>query len=127
MPVGRYSAGRWMRGRKRRWSSSCPMRTQHAPLEVCVFNIGANVNFPIIETTERVFRKVWEMACYSGFSGRARIRPKLMLRARQRQHIFFTGATASMRGGLGIRCVCQRQIWACVPLAQSMARELGPQ
>src|SRR6185436_15172881 len=38
-----------------------------APLEVCIFNIGANVNFPILETTERVFRKVWEMACYSGF------------------------------------------------------------
>ena len=34
-----------------------------APLEVCVFNIGANVNFPLLETTERVFRKVWEMAC----------------------------------------------------------------
>src|SRR5215510_10300438 len=29
----------------------------HAPLEVCVFNIGANVNFPLLETTERVFRK----------------------------------------------------------------------
>ena len=40
---------------------------KHAPLEVCIFNIGANVNFPIVETTERVFRKVWEMACYSGF------------------------------------------------------------
>src|SRR6218665_2511211 len=22
----------------------------HAPLEVCIFNIGANVNFPILET-----------------------------------------------------------------------------
>src|SRR5262245_13765545 len=32
-----------------------------APLEVLVFNIGANVNFPIRETTERVYRKVWEM------------------------------------------------------------------
>src|SRR5260370_1449858 len=39
----------------------------HAPLDVCIFNIGANVNFPIVDTTERVFRKVWEMACYSGF------------------------------------------------------------
>ena len=38
-----------------------------APLEVCIFNIGANVNFPLLETTERVFRKVWEMACYAGF------------------------------------------------------------
>src|SRR6201992_2847010 len=37
---------------------------KHAPLEVCIFNIGANVNFPILDTTERVFRKVWEMACY---------------------------------------------------------------
>ena len=36
---------------------------KHAPLEVCIFNVGANVNFPILDTTERVFRKVWEMAC----------------------------------------------------------------
>jgi NAD(P)-dependent dehydrogenase (short-subunit alcohol dehydrogenase family) len=36
---------------------------QHAPLEVTIFNVGANVNFPILETTDRVFRKVWEMAC----------------------------------------------------------------
>ena len=39
----------------------------HAPLEGCIFNIGANVNFPLLETTERVFRKVWEMARYAGF------------------------------------------------------------
>src|SRR6185437_3693399 len=38
-----------------------------APLEVCIFNPGANVNFPLLETTERVFRKVWELACYGGF------------------------------------------------------------
>ena len=38
-----------------------------APLEVCIFNVGANVNFPLLETTERVFRKVWEMACWAGF------------------------------------------------------------
>src|SRR5438067_12434859 len=31
-----------------------------APPEGCVFNIGANVNFPLPETTERVFREVWE-------------------------------------------------------------------
>src|SRR5947209_3571200 len=57
---------------------------KHAPLEVCIFNIGANVNFPILETTERVFRKVWEMACYSGFlAGReaARLMPPASGRA----------------------------------------------
>src|SRR5438309_5590902 len=26
---------------------------KHAPLEVCIFNIGANVNFALTETTER--------------------------------------------------------------------------
>ena len=38
-----------------------------APIEVAVFNIGANVRFPIIETTARVYQKVWEMACFGGF------------------------------------------------------------
>lgn len=37
------------------------------PLEVVVFNIGANVRFGIRETTARVFTKVWEMACFAGF------------------------------------------------------------
>src|SRR5262249_50717672 len=70
-----------------------------APLEVCVVNIGANVSFPLIETTERVFRKVWEMGCYAGFlAGREAAR--IML-PRGRGNIFFTGATASLRGGNG--------------------------
>ena len=83
---------------------------KHAPLEVCIFNIGANVNFPILDTTERVFRKVWEMACYSGFlAGREAAR--LML-PRGKGNIFFTGATASLRGGSGLCRLCQRQIRA---------------
>jgi len=95
----------------------------HAPLEVCVFNIGANVNFPITETTERVFRKVWEMACYAGFlAGREAAR--LML-ARGRGTIFFTGATASMRGGVGYAAFASAKA-GLRAVAQSMARELGP-
>ena len=35
-----------------------------APIEVAVFNIGANVRFSITETTARVYQKVWEMACF---------------------------------------------------------------
>jgi NAD(P)-dependent dehydrogenase (short-subunit alcohol dehydrogenase family) len=96
----------------------------HAPLEVCVFNIGANVNFPITETTERVFRKVWEMACYAGFlAGREAAR--LML-ARGQGCIFFTGATASMRGGIGYAAFASAKA-GLRAVAQSMARELGPQ
>src|SRR3546814_10955537 len=37
------------------------------PTAVAVFNIGANVTFPIVETTARVIATVWEMACFAGF------------------------------------------------------------
>jgi NAD(P)-dependent dehydrogenase (short-subunit alcohol dehydrogenase family) len=95
----------------------------HAPLEVCVFNIGANVNFPLLETTERVFRKVWELACYAGFlTGREGAR--LML-PRGQGCIFFTGATASVRGGIGYTAFASAK-HGLRAVAQSMARELGP-
>ena len=97
---------------------------QHAPLEVCIFNIGANVNVPLLDTTERVFRKVWEMACYSGFlTGREAAR--LML-PRGRGCIFFTGATASLRGGIGYAAFASAK-FGLRAVVQSIARELGPQ
>lgn len=95
-----------------------------APLEVCIFNAGANVNFPILETSERVFRKVWEMACYAGFlTGREAARHML---AHGRGSIFFTGATASLRGGLGYAAFASAKA-GLRAVAQSMAREFGPQ
>ncbi|MDB5626295.1 MAG: short-chain dehydrogenase [Tardiphaga sp.] len=95
----------------------------HAPLEICIFNVGANVNFPILETTDRVFRKVWEMACYSGFlAGREATR--LML-PRGGGNIFFTGATASLRGGSGFAAFAAAK-FGLRAVAQAMARELGP-
>ena len=94
-----------------------------APLEVCVFNPGANVNFPILETTERVFRKVWEMACYGGFlAGREAAR--LML-PHGKGTILFTGATASLRGGIGYAAFASAK-FGLRAVAQSAARELGP-
>ncbi len=95
----------------------------HAPLEACIFNIGANVNFPIVDTTERVFRKVWEMACCSGFLA-GREAAKVML-ARGKGNIFFTGATASLRGGNGFAAFASAK-FGLRAVAQSMARELGP-
>lgn len=93
------------------------------PLELCIFNIGANVNVPLTETTERVFRKVWEMACYAGFlAGREAAR--LML-PRGRGAIFFTGATASLRGGVGFAAFSAAK-FGLRAVAQSAARELGP-
>jgi len=94
------------------------------PLGVLVFNIGANVNFPIRETTARVYRKVWEMAAFAGFlAGRETAR---VMVPRGRGTIIFTGATASMRGGSGFSAFAGAK-FALRALAQSMARELGPQ
>ena len=94
------------------------------PLEVVVFNVGANVSFPILETTSRVFRKVWEMACFAGFlCGREAAKH---MRPRGRGSIFFTGATASLRGGKGFAAFSSAKS-GLRALAQSMARELGPE
>jgi NAD(P)-dependent dehydrogenase (short-subunit alcohol dehydrogenase family) len=94
------------------------------PLEVCVFNIGANVRFGITETTSRVYQKVWEMAAYSGFlAGREAAR---VMRPRGRGTILFTGATAGVRGRDGFSAFAGAK-HALRALAQSMARELGPQ
>ena len=94
------------------------------PLEAVVFNIGANVNFPIRETSARVYRKVWEMAAFAGFlAGREAAR---VMAPRGRGTVIFTGATASIRGGPGFSAFAGAK-FALRALAQSMARELGPQ
>ena len=95
-----------------------------APIEVAVFNIGANVRFSVTETTERVYRKVWEMAALSGFLVGREVAKAMLPRAHGT--IIFTGATASLRGGAGF-CAFAGAKHALRALAQSMARELGPQ
>ncbi len=93
------------------------------PLEVVVFNVGGNVRFPIAELTERVYRKVWEMGALAGFLvGREAARVML---PRGRGTILFTGATASLRGGVGFAAFAAAK-HALRATAQSMARELGP-
>ena len=93
-------------------------------LEVVVFNIGANVRFSIRETTARVFHKVWEMACFGGFlTGREAA--KVMV-PRGRGTILFTGATASIRGRSGLAAFASAK-HGLRAVAQSMARELGPE
>ena len=94
-----------------------------APIEVAVFNIGANVRFGITETTARVYHKVWEMACFGGFL-MGREAAKVML-PRGRGTIIFTGATAGLRGSANFAAFAGAK-HALRALAQSMARELGP-
>lgn len=94
------------------------------PLEVVVFNIGANVRFGIVETTAQVFSKVWEMACFAGFlTGREAAR---VMGPRGRGSILFTGASASLRGKEGFAAFAAAKA-GLRAVAQSLAREMGPQ
>ena len=93
------------------------------PVEVCLFNAGANVKSPLIETSARIFFKAWELACYAGFlTGREAAR---YMMPRGRGTILFTGATASIRGGSGFAAFAAAK-FGLRAVAQSMARELAP-
>jgi short-subunit dehydrogenase len=93
------------------------------PIEVMVFNIGANVPSSILEETARKYFKIWEMACFGGFLyGRESARRMV---ARGRGTILFTGATAGLRGSANFAAFAGAK-HALRALAQSMARELGP-
>lgn len=100
------------------------IETEIGPLEVVVFNIGANVQFGVRETTARVFHKVWEMAAFAGFlAGREAARVML---PRGRGTILFTGASSSVRGERNLTAFTSAK-HALRAVAESMARELGPQ
>jgi NAD(P)-dependent dehydrogenase (short-subunit alcohol dehydrogenase family) len=94
------------------------------PIEIAVFNIGANVRFSVTDTTAQVYRKVWEMAAFAGFLMGREVAKRMV--ERQSGTIIFTGATASLRGGAGFSAFSGAKA-ALRMLAQSMARELGPQ
>jgi hypothetical protein len=99
------------------------VESEIGPIEVCLFNAGSNVNKPLIETTEKLFFKAWELACYAGFLvGREAAR---VMVPRGKGTILFTGATASVRGGKGFAAFSAAK-FGLRAVAQAMARELGP-
>jgi NAD(P)-dependent dehydrogenase (short-subunit alcohol dehydrogenase family) len=97
------------------------------PIEVLVFNIGANAHSSVLDETARKYFKIWEMACFGGFLNGREVARRMVTRAgpERRQTIVFTGATASLRGGANFAAFAGAK-HALRALAQSMARELGP-
>ncbi|WP_194725510.1 SDR family oxidoreductase [Noviherbaspirillum malthae] len=93
------------------------------PIEVMVFNIGANVPCSILEETARKYFKIWEMACFSGFLVGREVARRMV--TRERGTIIYTGATAALRGSANFAAFAGAK-HALRALAQSMARELGP-
>ena len=103
------------------------IETTVGPIEVLVFNIGANVPSSILDETARKYFKVWEMACFGGFLNGREVARRMVAREGQgrQQTIIFTGATASLRGSANFAAFAGAK-HALRALAQSMARELGP-
>ncbi|NRF71638.1 SDR family oxidoreductase [Aquincola sp. S2] len=99
------------------------IESEIGPIEVLVFNIGANVPCSILEETARKYFKIWEMACLSGFLNAREVARRMV--ARGRGTILFTGATAGLRGAANFAAFAGAK-HALRALAQSMARELGP-
>lgn len=93
------------------------------PVEMCLFNAGSNVSKPIVETSQKLFFRAWELACSAGFLvGREAARYML---PRGHGTMLFTGATASLRGGSGFAAFAAAK-FGLRAVAQAMARELGP-
>ncbi|WP_296936195.1 SDR family NAD(P)-dependent oxidoreductase [uncultured Marinobacter sp.] len=100
------------------------VESQLGAIQVAVFNVGGNVRFNLCDTSTRVYRKVWEMCALAGFLVGREVAGKML--ARKAGTILFTGASASLRGAAGFSAFSGGK-HALRALAQSMARELGPQ
>jgi NAD(P)-dependent dehydrogenase (short-subunit alcohol dehydrogenase family) len=97
---------------------------EEGAIDAVVFNIGPNVQFDIRSTEAKKYFKVWELACYAGFLvGREAAR---VMTPRGRGSILFSGATASWRGNSGFSAFAGGK-HGLRALAESMAKELGPQ
>ncbi|GMH60061.1 hypothetical protein TL16_g13020 [Triparma laevis f. inornata] len=94
-------------------------------IEVVVFNIGANIKYPILETTKRKFEKCWEMACLSGFLVGRSAASHMLSKHAPTGTIIFTGATASLRGSSHFSAFSVAK-GGLRQLSQSMSRELHP-
>ncbi len=93
-------------------------------ISAVVFNAGANYRASILDTPSDMFEKVWRLGCYAGFLvGREAARH---MTPRGGGTILFTGATASIRGAANFAAFAAAK-GGLRQVAQSMARELGPQ
>ena len=99
------------------------VESEIGPIEVFVYNIGGNVRFSILETTTRVYTKVWEMCALGGFLTGREVARRMV--ERERGTIVFTGATASVKANDGY-CAFAGGKHALRALAGSMAHELMP-
>ena len=88
------------------------------------YNAGAYSPGSVLDITAEEFERCWRIGCLGGFNvGQAAARAMVQAGGGT---LLFTGATAALRGGKGFVNLAVGK-FGLRALAQSMARELGPQ
>lgn len=94
------------------------------PIAAAVFNAGAYRRGGVLDISPEDFEQCWRVGAFAGFLvAQAAVRAML---PRGQGSLLFTGATASLRGSAGFVNLASPK-FALRALAQSLARELGPQ
>jgi NAD(P)-dependent dehydrogenase (short-subunit alcohol dehydrogenase family) len=95
-----------------------------APADLVIYNAGNNRRADFRELTAATFEEFWRVGCFGGFLvGREAARRLVPL---ARGTLIFTGASASLRGKPGFAHFAAAKA-GLRAIAQSMAREYGPQ
>ena len=92
--------------------------------DIVVFNAGAFQKANVLDIDPADFERCWRIGCLGGLLV-AQAAARRMVK-RGRGTIIFTGATAALRGSAGFANLTVPKL-GLRALAQSMARELGPQ
>jgi len=102
------------------------------PLQAALFNAGNAVRGGALDLTPEQFEQTWRGSSFAGFLFAREALPLLLANGRDAQaasgrgSLLFTGATASLRGGAKFAAFASAKA-ALRSLAQSLARDFGPQ
>ena len=98
------------------------------PLELAIYNAGNNRPEAFLDVSPEIFEDMWRVLTMGAFLVSQQVIP--LMRAQQdstdRQTLLFTGASASLRGKANFAAFAAGK-GALRMLAQSLAREFGPQ
>ncbi|MBC8122843.1 MAG: SDR family NAD(P)-dependent oxidoreductase [Gemmatimonadaceae bacterium] len=105
-------------------SAFAQLREQLGPPEVFVYNAGLFEVKGILELTPERFEQCWRVNCLGAFLGAQQVLPAMV--ERKQGTILLTGATASLKGSARFAGLAVGK-FGLRALAQSLAREFGPQ
>jgi NAD(P)-dependent dehydrogenase (short-subunit alcohol dehydrogenase family) len=94
------------------------------PIAIAVYNAGGFQRSSVLETTAEEFERCWRVGCLGGFLLGREVARRMVPRGRGT--IMMTGATAALRGSARFVTLAVGK-FGLRALAQSMARELGPE